>query len=243
MHRAHVASVEALTPNLLRVELGGLHAFEVLGPDTFAFALVTTSGPPLDDAFTIDDYQQVRTGGTIRGAYYTVRHWDAERSVVTFWVLLHGHDDGVGSWMHSARRGDELLLWGPRRGFVPPPGADHLLLVADETGLAAVASIIEATESNVTIDAVLEAVDPHHRPPLPHHPRLATRWIDRGAEPAGTTHALVDAACSVDTQIGTWAAFGAAESRTATRIRRFIRDERGLPASHVSMTGYWRRER
>jgi NADPH-dependent ferric siderophore reductase len=31
-----------------------------------------------------------------------------------------------------------------------------------------------------------------------------------------------------------------AESRCITTVRRHIRDERGLPPTAVSMTGYWR---
>ena len=37
-------------------------------------------------------------------------------------------------------------------------------------------------------------------------------------------------------------AFGAGESRHITEIRRHLRHEVGLPATAVSMAGYWRRD-
>jgi NADPH-dependent ferric siderophore reductase len=39
-----------------------------------------------------------------------------------------------------------------------------------------------------------------------------------------------------------WWAFGGAESRQITAVRKHLRQEVGWPAERVSMTGYWRRE-
>jgi NADPH-dependent ferric siderophore reductase len=38
------------------------------------------------------------------------------------------------------------------------------------------------------------------------------------------------------------AAFGAAESRQISEIRRSLRSEFAMSADHVSMIGYWRRQ-
>jgi NADPH-dependent ferric siderophore reductase len=241
MHHAHVVSVDSVTPSLLTVDLGGLEQFETLGPDTFAFALISGDGTPLAPDFTIDQYQNARVEGRVRGAYYTVRRFDPDRGVLTVWVVVHGDGDGVAAWMQASRPGDGLLLWGPRRGFVPPADADHLLLASDETGFAAVASLIEDAGEDVVIEAVLEVIDPTHRPPLPDHPRLSVHWIDRGETIPGAGDGLVDAVRAIDTSSGTWAAFGAAESRVATHVRQLLR-ERGIPATHVSSTGYWRQD-
>lgn len=241
MHRARVRAVDVVTPSLLAVELDGLDAFETLGPDTFAYALVTADGSTIDPAFTISDYSALPEDTPIRGAYYTVRHWDAAAHVLTLWVVSHGHADGVAGWMAAAQPGDDLLLWGPRRGFVPPDDADHLLIVVDETGLAAAASLIEDAADDVQIVAVLETHGPADRPPLPAHPGLTMHWVDRGDAEPGSGEALTAAALAVDVSVGTWAAFGGAESHVITHIRSRLRHERGLPASHVSMTGYWRR--
>ena len=43
-----------------------------------------------------------------------------------------------------ARPGDPVALWGPRTAYAPPAGTDWYLLVADETGLPAVAAILES---------------------------------------------------------------------------------------------------
>lgn len=237
-HPVRVLSCKPVTAGLMAVRFGGLEAFEPAGPDVFFYALVGTDGP-IDPSYTMEQYKAQGPTGPVRGAYYTVRRWDAETGVLTVWVVLHGHHDGVAGWLSRAVPGDQLLLWGPRLGFEPPAEADSLLLVADETGYAATARFVELASPDIRIEAVLETGS-EDLPPLPEHPAVRYRWIRRSGPP-GTGDDLLDAVAAVDLTHGCWAACGAGESRQITRIRRLLRHERGLPARRVSMTGYWRR--
>lgn len=190
----------------------------------------------------MDDFKAQGADGPVRGAYYTVRHHDPEAGTITFWVVVHDHPEGVSAWLQRATPGDALLAWGPRVGFVPP-AVDRFLLVADETGFAAVARIVEALPSTATIIALLELDDADHAPPMPSHPGLDLRWIVRRGAP-GTGDELLLAVQAVEVaEPARWAMFGGAESRQITRIRRLVRDERCLEAQQVLATGYWRRER
>ncbi len=77
---------------------------------------------------------------------------------------------------------------------------------------------------------------------MPEHPNLRTVWVDRGDDAPGTVNRLLDTArAEVDAvRVVPGAAFGAAESRQISAIRRYLRSEVGLAAAVVSMTGYWR---
>ena len=52
-----------------------------------------------------------------------------------------------------------MVLWGPRAGCRPPPGTEHLLLGADETGLPAVAVILEQLPDAMAAQVIAEVAD------------------------------------------------------------------------------------
>ncbi|HEX2575445.1 MAG TPA: siderophore-interacting protein [Aquihabitans sp.] len=241
-HAGAVRAVRPLVPGLLEVELQGLDGLVPVAPDTFAYVMVDVTGGTIDPAFTIEDFMAQDGRGPIAGAYYTLRRRDPESGVVTLWAVVHDHPGSVGAWLRAAGPGDPVVVWGPRPGFVPPPRASSILLVADETGLAAVAAIVESLPDDVDVVARLEVADRAAAPPMPRHPGLDLRWVRRAGEP-GTGDELLDEVAALDIgDVGRWAAFGGAESRQVTRIRRLLRHERGLPAERVLMTGYWRRD-
>ena len=53
----------------------------------------------------------------------------------------------------ALRPGDPVALWGPRTAFDPPAGTDWYLLVADDTGLPAVAAIIESLSPGTPVQS------------------------------------------------------------------------------------------
>jgi NADPH-dependent ferric siderophore reductase len=64
--------------------------------------------------------------------------------------------------------------------------------------------------------------------------------LRNGRDP-GTGSELVDTVVALELDGDGWWAFGGAESRQATAVRRHLRRDLGWPAERVSMTGYWRR--
>jgi len=240
MHRARVVSRRPLTANLVEV-LVRADSLTRLGPDTFYYALVADDPADLPADYAMADHQAQAEGGPVRGAYYTVRSIEPATGIVTFWVAVHEHEGGVSTWLCAAEPDDELLLWGPRTDFDPPADVTHVLLVADETGLAAVASIIERLSPSARALAVLEVADVASAPPLPGHPGLRVAWVLRNGREPGTGTELVDAVLALDLGGDGWWAFGGAESRQVTAVRKHLRRQLGWPGEHVSMTGYWRR--
>lgn len=234
-----VGAVRRLTPALLEVTLTGFTGYPLEGGDEFVYVMVSSAPGGISPHYTMDDYRRQVAGDTVRGAYYTVRRSRPDVGEIDLWVVEHDHPGSVAAWMMSAAPGDPVALWGPRRGYRVHDDARHVLLVADETGFAAVAALLEGLPADRRTTAVLQCLGGDHRPPLPAHPGLEVIWVDRGADSPSTNRLLgeVEAlACSPDS------VFGAGESREVSAIRRHVRHVLGVPADRVLVTGYWRRQ-
>jgi NADPH-dependent ferric siderophore reductase len=257
-HLTEVVAARDLTPHLREVTVrGGFDRYRSLGGEEFLYLLLPPPGRteiPHGTGFTWAGNAELPPEEQVVGAYYTVRRWRPEVQEIDLWMVLH-HDHGpagpadprVGAasrWAATATPGDPVGLWGPRTAFEPPEGTDAHLLVADETGLAAVAALLEQFAAQPTpprgVAVLLEVADADHRVELPDAPWAEVRWFHRDGDQPGTGTRLLDAVRATEVGPRTYA-LGAAESRQVTAIRRHLRDERGLAAEQVSMTGYWRR--
>ncbi len=238
-----IRDVRRLTPSMFEVTVAGLHDWPPGRGDEFVYVMVSPEPGGISPSYTMADFRNQTAGDPVHGAYYTVRRSRPHVGEIDLWVVEHDHPGSVAEWMRDARPGTPIALWGPRRGFELPKTVDDALLIADESGLAAIAALIEVALPEQQIVAVLESADAAHRPPMPAHPNLRTVWVHRGTDaPGQVNHLLELVRVEVDkASVPPSAAFGAAESRQISAIRRYLRSEVGMPAAVVSMTGYWRR--
>lgn len=259
-----VVSSRQLTPNLLELVIGGagLAEFESKGGDEFFWTMTARPGAdPLPDGYAMAEWMAAAESPTRPfGAYYTVRRWDPERHEITLWAVLHHHADddadagitGVGTWFEHCAPGDRLAIWGPRAGAWgddvyrvdatggSATGSRHHLFVTDESGFAAVCALIELLPESDTATVVAETIDEQHAIDFPGA-RTTVHWRYRGDEHPGVGTGLLDLVRAATADVDLATAFGAGESRQITQIRKHLRNDRGLQAKFVSMTGYWRR--
>lgn len=240
-----VVATEEVTPSVRQVTVAGadLATFAPVGPDTFLYVLLPPPGRSeltIDADFSWDDVPHMPEDERPVGAYYTLRRWRPERQEIDLWGIRHEGAGPAGTWFEHVQPGAPAALWGPRTAFAPPAATDGYLLVADETGLPAVAVILETVPAEVPVVVLAEADSPATRPPLPEHPGASVHWLHReGADP-GTTQLLGDAARSValpGTRPYVW---GGGESRAMTAVRKHVRHELGLAREQVSLVAYWR---
>lgn len=246
-----VVAVTDIHPHLRQVTFGGgdLVDFAPAGPDTFLYLLLAPPGRTelgIDQSFTWEAHARMAEEDKPVGAYYTVRRWRPEAAEIDVLMVLHddhGPDTPGGHasrWAEQAAVGDKVALWGPRTAYDPPEGTEHWVLVADETGLPAVAVIIEQLPEGATAEVLAEVDNAAEHQDLPARDGVQVRWLYRDSARPGTTSLLSDAALELpafDRRTYVW---GGGESRTMTRIRRHVRDERGLARGDVSLVAYWR---
>ena len=240
-----VRRVEDVTRGVRQITFGGgdLDTFVPGAPDQFLYVLAPPPGRTeltIDASFTWEQYATMPPGEQPIGAYYTVRRWRPEAGELDMLFVLHGVEGPAAAWAAGAGPGDPVALWGPRDAFAPPAGTDWYLLVADDTGLPAVAAIIESLPPSTPVVVVAEVDAEKDCQPLPERDDVEVHWCFRRGAPAGTTTLLVDAVRQLAWPSGTAYAWGGAESRCITAVRKLVRHERALPRDAVSMTGYWR---
>ena len=127
-----------------------------------------------------------------------------------------------------------------RTAYEPPEGTEHYVLVAAETGLPAVAVMLEQLPAGCTAQVVAEVADETEHQDLTDHPDVSVIWLHRDGAEAGTTSLLADAVRGLPSFAPHTYVWGGGESRTMTAVRRHVRDERGLERAEVSLVAYWR---
>lgn len=240
-----VVAVADVNPTLRQITFGGGDLVDLtpVGPDTFLYLLLPPPGHTeltIDRSFSWEAAREMPPELQPVGAYYTVRRWRPEVAEIDVLMVLHGDSGPASAWAGRAAVGDPVAMWGPRTSWAPPAGTDRYLLAADETGLPALAVILETLPAGTPIRVFAEVADEAARQELPAGDHIDVTWLHRdGAEP-GTTTLLADAVRSVAKPDGQLYVWGGAESRAMTAIRRHVRDTWGLSQEAVSLVGYWR---
>jgi NADPH-dependent ferric siderophore reductase len=212
-----------LTPSMIRIVLGGedLQRFESSGgPDEFVWLSF-----PSEDS---DDG---------KGRYYTVRHWDSARAEMT--IDFVKHDTGIATtWAQHAKPGDEIRLLSPRFRFKPPSDCAYIILVADFTGLPAIARILEENSQDITIIAHVEVPTIDDRQGIEISPDADLHWHVTPRNGLQSTQ-LLKIARSVRLPPGPGYIWIAGEATAVSQSRKYFRDVMGVSKDRLTSVGYW----
>jgi NADPH-dependent ferric siderophore reductase len=220
--RARVLETRALTPQMIRVVLGG-EGLEGFGAGAFT-----------------DHYVKLRItppgASQPRTRTYTVRDWDAERGRLTIDFVHHGDSGVAGPWAAGARPGDELLLFGPGGAYTPDPEADWHLMAGDAAVIPAIAASLARVPAGVPVHVLIEVDGPEEEQTLETRGDLQLTWLHgRDLLPAAVE--------ALDFPPGGVHAFIQGEASSVRAIRRHLLVDRGLPREALSISGYWKRDR
>ena len=224
----HVTAAEQLSPHLRRVTLAGdaLRTWESTGkPDEFVHVHIPDAEP---EPGWEDDHTIAR--------HYTIRRWNPSGPSIEIDVVTHGHGRGA-SWAREARAGDPVAISAARGYYQVPEHTTRRLLIADATGLPAVARILEEASPEETFDVLIELINADDAIALPSPATVNVEWrvSGNGRGPS----ALVSCMESLhvpheDTYV--WVACESAQSRKA---RKFIRASWPRHHSLYRIVGYW----
>jgi NADPH-dependent ferric siderophore reductase len=227
MRLTTVVSNEALTYGMRRISLAG-PALAGLSDD-----------PPAKWVKVFPKFGEPSTGNTTNGnpvgRVYTIRHFDAEASVLTIDVAIHG-PGAVSNWLERCKPGDECDVAGSRGGFDGISGnVDCAVFVGDETSLPAIESILEELPSYISARVFIETANER----TVHEPLRraeSIKWLRR--RPTAEMLANEVAAwCSHNRNVFVWAAGEATRMRM---LRRPLVSQLGLEVARVHTVGYWK---
>jgi len=246
--RASVLRRELVTPHMVRVTFGGddLERFEHRGFDQwFRLAIPVHDHDRFDrlpDRYDLAGYLRYLT--IARGARpvirnYTVRAFRSDPAELDVDFVVHGTAGVAAPWAMAAEPGTEAALIDQGCGWRPVP-ADWLLLVADESGLPAVAGILRDLPRDACGHAIVELFDARDRQELDAPPGVTVHWMERapGADPGSSA---LPALRRLDFPDGEVYAFAVGESAVATGARRHLVSERQVPKASVTFCSYWKR--
>ncbi|MBM7517889.1 siderophore-interacting protein [Nocardioides nitrophenolicus] len=239
-----VVSASPLTPQLVRVVLGGpgLETFE-LGADADQYVNCFFLPDAAPYAVPFDD-EAVRELPREQRPYprrITVRAWDEERRELTLDIATHGDLGYAGRWAAHAQPGDRLQFRGPAGGYRPPADADSYLLVGDESALPAIAACAEAVPSGRPVVAVIEVEDAAGEVALSSPGDLEVHWVHRAGRHDGLDDLLAEAVAALPRPAGVVSAFVHGEAAETRAVRRVLLRAGIVEPERLSCSPYWRR--
>ncbi len=226
-----VRNVTRITPNMLRITLGGA---DMAGfpeqHESANFKLVLPQNGQQLGQLSDDDKPVVRT--------YTLRKFHADRNELDVDFALHEGPGPATSWAINATVGDSVGFRGPGKPKLMNANADWYLLAGDMSALPAISALLEILPENCQGHAVLEVVSEDDRQNLSHPAGIDISWLVNPHPTQGNSH-LVDAVRKIEWREGQVSAWVAGESGAVREMRQYFRDERGIDREFLYASGYW----
>lgn len=244
IHVGEVVRSTRLTPTMVRVTLGGdeVRGLTPAGPDQRVKVFLPADGLVWPGDPPTDAVPWALPRGSVRPRHrtYTARHLDPAAGTLDLDVALH--DGGVGSaWAEQATPGQRVSFIGPAGRWALRPDTRHLVLVADETGLPAVAAIVAALPPTVTARALVEVPGRASRQPLPSPAPVEVTWFPADEAPPDEPDRVAAAVGELGLRPGGVQVWGGAEQATVRAVRHHLLVDRGFTRDDVHLVAYWRR--
>lgn len=197
---AALARSEDITPHLRRITFAGPDIAEMTtwSPDQRIKIFFPTDDGRMPDMPDAEDwyatYKSVPVAERVPMRTYTIRNLRADQAELDVEFVLHGENGPASRWATHAKPGDKVQISAPNRraekiggGFEWKPPADprHVLLMADETAVPALAGILEelaARPNPPPCEVFAEVADRADVLALPNWPGLTINWLIRHEE-------------------------------------------------------------
>lgn len=232
-----VASVEPLTPQMVRLVLTGPDLDKIPAlpfTDHYVKLFFPPEGAdydhPVSDPDAIRESRPRELWPVTRT--YSIRAFDRAARRLTLDCVIHDHGL-AGRWMQTVRPGARVSFRGPGGAWAPPADAGTVLLAGDESALPAIARAMEEMPPGATPVVFCEVADAAGEIAMPG----PVTWVHRGQAEYG--QALVHAVRTAELP-GEFDAFVHGVAEMIKELRRYLFVERGVPRDRVSISGYWR---
>lgn len=246
LSRLEVVRSARVSPNFVRVTLTGedLAEFQPMGWDQWFRLFLPQSHqvePKLPTSTGNLWWPQVLAMGKDKPHVrnYTLREFRPESLELDIDFVVHGEGVGIASdWARTAPAGARAGILDQGISFVHRPDADWHFLVADESGLPAVANVARDLPRDSTGVIIVEVPDADDARDLHEPAGMEVRWIARDHHAAPGVSALA-AAKEVKPEGSNPSIYSVGESSLPTGLRRHLVSQ-GVPKNNIYFCGYWR---
>jgi NADPH-dependent ferric siderophore reductase len=257
-YAATVIGRRQLSAHLVTITLGDMGDFPTTGvPDEYVRLLIAPpsaakdpASPPGADAELvlpeIDEATWTITypdgAAELTHRVYTVSDHRVVDGEVHVDIDIALHERGIGSdWARTCAVGSRVGVLEPRGLYAAPDDVEWQLLVADITGVPALARILRGLQPGQRAEAVVVLTDADDEIPLPSAADVAVQWqvVEHEADVSDAlSAAVVDRALPEQSRY-VWLA---GEARASRAVRRHLRRELGWPQRDFYTCGYWQVE-
>jgi NADPH-dependent ferric siderophore reductase len=238
-----VITTEHLTPELVRVVLGGDGLADYVhkdAADTYVNVLFLPESADYSVPFADDEVRELPREQRPFPRRYTVRRWDPVTRLLTIDFVVHGEVGLAGRWAQHALPGDRVQFRGPGGGYFPHADAQSYLFVGDESALPAIAVSAEMVPADRPVNVVVEVESAASEVPLISPGELQVTWVHRASATRPDT-LLVDAVAALPRPDGVVSAFVHGEAQAVRAVRRHLLEAGIVDRAHLSASPYWRR--
>ena len=237
-----VRKVQRITPNLVRVTLGGdaLEGFTSPGfddhlklfvPDPVTGMLaIPVAGP--DGPLWPEGIKPVMRD-------YTPRHFDAQALTLDIDFALHTAGPAT-QWAMQAQVGQQVGIGGPKGSFIVPTGFDWHLLIGDSTALPAISRRLLELPKGARAEVLVEVDTPDDHINFDSQAEVEVTWVHRSGAADGSMP-LVDALLNIRMPTGFFHAWIGCESAQAKAMRAHLVNECRANPKWIRASGYWRK--
>lgn len=153
--------------------------------------------------------------------------------------VLHG-EGPASTWAAQATVGQVLFLMGPGPGYAVDTDTTQHLLIADDSALPAVETILAALPASARAQVLLEVISEAEQRPLHSAAQLDTRWLARGSDHRSAGQPLAAALRLLPPIAPEARIYLACEAAAMRRLRQLLIDELGVDRSRIVGRGYWK---
>lgn len=244
-----VQEVACVTPHLVRVTLGGeqLRGFASPSFDDHVKVFFPPAGAAFDTLPSLSPNGPVFGAGVaqpVAARDYTPHHFDPAALTLQLDFSLHKaalHGAGPATtWARRARKGDTLIVGGPRGSFVVGAGFDWHLLMGDDTALPAIRRRLAELPERAHAVVLAEVDGPEDEEPFTSTAAVDVRWVHRTRGGDREPVCLADALMLETLPSGDYYAWAACESADAKVLRTALL-ARGANRAALKVSGYWHR--
>ncbi|CAB4690142.1 MAG: siderophore-interacting protein [Actinobacteria bacterium] len=158
-------------------------------------------------------------------------------------LVVHELPDGrlapAARWAETCAPGDAVAVLDQGIGFAPPSGLRRVALVADETGLPALAAILAGLAPDTQGHALIEVPSVADRREIVAPAGVGVTYVVRDDPRARPGVAVLAAAMGRPLPDEPFFGWVVGEQALASRLRRHW-IAAGVPREHVAFCGYWR---
>ena len=146
----------------------------------------------------------------------------------------------ASTWAAQAQVGQVLFLMGPGAGYAVDTATAQHLLIADDSALPAIETILAALPASTTVHVLLEVINAAEERPLQSAATLTVQWLPRGTDNRAAGQPLLAALRAMPQIQPDSKIYLACEAAAMRSIRQLLTVELCIDRKQIIGRGYWK---